>query len=110
MSFADLQRKHASFIAGHAITETVEYRRGGGAVWEAFSAQVTRNVTDSIGQLLRNTVDVFVSRTDVSNATPLVDVIRLPADLPPEGGEIPQYRVEEVLGRSDGSYLLRCIR
>lgn len=80
----------------------------GAAIWQSFSAKVTRNPVDALGQVLVNRLDVYLSRQDVPNVNLMSDLVRLPGE---EGK--PQYRVEELLSdRSEqqGHWLVRCTK
>jgi hypothetical protein len=110
VAFADLQKANATFIANHALGEAIEYRAAGRALWSPLKAMVTRNPVDAIGQVLANTIELVVSRTDVVKVTIGQDEFRLLADKPAGGGTNPVYRVSEVLTRGSGLYQLRCVK
>ena len=77
--------------------------------WTPIWAQVDRNPVE-IGGLgvLENTIDIFVSRTDVANVFVAGDQFRLAAVA--LGEEKPRYKVAWIDTRAEGFYRLRCVK
>ena len=101
MSFADLVKANASFIAGHVAGEDIQYWIYPYNGLDDIKARVQRNPIDPMGEVLRNAVSVFVSKTDVP-------FVRLERDKVKIGEDI--YRVSQVLEENVGSYLLLCMK
>lgn len=109
MAFPDLAKTHASFLSSHVLREQVSYMKHTTQVWQTVNATVMRRPVDAIGLVLMNSIDVFLSKTDVPIVAVGRDEVRLPLDVP--AGELPpKYRVTEILQESPGSWSLRCTK
>jgi hypothetical protein len=108
LAFADLAKKHATFIAGHALSETVGYQYLGSGVWLTVAAQVNRAPVDPVGEVLRNVVTVFVSKADVAEPQKGRDRVRLSEGVEP--GESPPVFTVAQANETAGGWLLECNR
>jgi hypothetical protein len=106
VAFADLAKKHATFIAGHALGESIDYRAGTGATWSRFVAKVSRRPVDPVGEVLRNTILVFVSKENVAEPGKGKDQVRVVADIEP-GAQPEIYTVAQVTEYA-GGWRLEC--
>ena len=109
MAFADLAKSHAAYVASHVLGESVQYQAHPGATWATLKAKVQRRPVDPIGQVLSNSVEVFVSKSAVAKVSVGKDQVRLTADAK-VGEPVPRYRVTEILGEGPGHWWLRCVK
>lgn len=109
MAFPDLAKRHAGYVAGHALGEEIEYLSWPSPVWIQPKAKVERNPLNPLGEVLTNTVAVYVSKSDVPNIALGKDQVRLLADSK-SGEPTPTYRVHQVIREGAGDWYLACVR
>lgn len=105
--FATLVQGWIDGIAAGPLGEQILYRAHPIPIFTAINATVTRRPVDPVGEVLSNSIDIFVSKTDVPTISVGNDNVKLLADAKP-GVAPPRYVVEEVLQESPGSWSLRC--
>jgi hypothetical protein len=108
MAFTDFAKLNASFVSGHAVGEQIDFRAWPGTLWITIAAVVNRQPVDELGQFLRNTVLVFISKALVDAVVPTKDVLRLTVDKRP-GEQSPTYLVKSSR-EQPGHWVLTCER
>lgn len=109
VTFANLQQTHQTFIAGHVLSETVEYLEAdGNGRWRQLSAMVRRPSVDSLsGEVLRGQVLLDVSKADLATVHRRRDYVRLLDDEDRADVAPPQYKVMDAT-ELPGGFRLRC--
>jgi len=108
MDFDSCATRHATYLSGHALGESIEYRAWPGTTWQTFSAMVDRQPVDEVGQFLRNALMVRVSKDFVAEVVITKDEVRLTKDKRTHQ-EVPSYVVKSA-SEFPGYWLLHCER
>lgn len=105
-------RKRAAAFLADTDGEQVRYRPYPSLEWLTVDARLEREPPSPDGNVLKNTIELYVSKTNVPEVHLKLDEIEVLADQKADE-EPPLYTPEEVLeGREPtvGHWLLRCVR
>lgn len=107
MSFTDLAKSHATFIANGPFSETIGYLARDTDAWTTVHATVTRELVSPIGEAIKGVIRVFVSKAEVPDVFRQGSTIRLE----PQFAGDPQilYRVTEVKA-TEGGWILEATK
>lgn len=104
----DLAKKVSTFVANHIFGESIDYRAWPAPTWATIRAVVDRHPIDEVGQFLRNTAIVTVSKDAVAGWSITKDEIILTEDQRPHE-QPPSYTVMSVKDDA-GQWILHCER
>jgi hypothetical protein len=108
--FEALNKKWMDGIKEGPGGEELLYRSFPNSFFRSFSSPgVIRRPVDFTGEVLSDSIDLWVSKTDVPAIQVGNDTVRFPAEYA-VGGELFTYAVETILHEDAGNWFLRCRR